>query len=96
MNEIKLVFFGLMVLVITAIFFWIFDEPKIIEDKEVEIIIGLGIALLILIIDRRDDRHLHEMIHHHHELIDTMFKTIQEQHELIKNIHMASNQKDSN
>ena len=96
MNEIKLVFFGLMVLVITAIFFWIFDEPKIIEDKEVEIIIGLGIALLILIIDRRDDRHLHEMIHHQHELIDTMFKTIQEQHELIKNIHMASNQKDSN
>ena len=96
MNEIKLVFFGLMVLVITAIFFWIFDEPKIIEDKEVEIIIGLGIALLILIIDRSADRHLHEMIHHQHELIDTMFKTIQEQHELIKNIHMASNQKDSN
>jgi len=52
--------------------------------------------LLILIIDRRADRHLHEMIHHQHELIDTMFKTIQEQHELIKNIHMASNQKDSN
>ena len=96
MNEIKLVFFGLMALVITAIFFWIFDEPKIIEDKEVEIIIGLGIALLILIIDRRADRHLHEMIHHQHELIDTMYKTIQEQHELIKNIHIVSNQKDSN
>jgi hypothetical protein len=56
----------------------------------------LGIALLILIIARRDDRHLHEMIRHQHELIDTMFKTIQEQHELIKNIHMASNQKDPN
>jgi hypothetical protein len=36
------------------------------------------------------------MIHHQHELIDTMHKTIQEQYELIKNIHMASNQKSSN
>jgi hypothetical protein len=96
MNEIKLVFFGLIALVITGILFWIFDEPEIIEDKEVEIIIGLGIALLILIVDKRGDRHLHEMIHHQHELIDTMHKTIQEQHELIKNIHMASNQKGSN
>jgi hypothetical protein len=96
MNEIKLVFFGLMALLTTAIFFWIFDEPEIIEDKEVEITIGLGIALLILIIDKRADRHLHDMIYHQHELIDTMHKTIQEQHELIKNIHMESNQKGSN
>jgi hypothetical protein len=96
MNEIKLVFFGLIALVITALFFWILDEPEIIEDKEIEIIIGLGIGLLILIVDRRADRHLHEMIHRQHELIDTMHKTIQEQHELVKNIHKASNQKDSN
>ena len=96
MNEINLVFFGLIALVITGISFWIFDEPEIIEDKEVEIIIGLSIALLILIVDKRSDRHLHEMIHHQHKLIDTMHKTIQEQHELIKNIHMASNHKGSN
>ncbi len=96
MNEINLVFFGLIALVITGILFWIFDEPAIIEDKEVEIIIGLSIALLILIVDKRSDRHLHEMIHHQHKLIDTMHKTIQEQHELIKNIHMASNHKGSN
>jgi hypothetical protein len=36
MNEIKLVIFGLIALVIAAISFWILDEPEIIEDKEID------------------------------------------------------------
>jgi hypothetical protein len=45
MNEIKLLLFGLIVLIGTLILFWIFDEPEIIEDKEIEIITTLGIGL---------------------------------------------------
>jgi hypothetical protein len=36
MNEIKLLLFGLIVLIGTLILFWILDEPEIIEEKEIE------------------------------------------------------------
>ena len=84
MNEIKLVIFGLMALVISATSFWVLDEPEIIEDKEIEITIALGVGLLILILDRRADRRIHEMIHEQHILINKMHKMIDEQNELIK------------
>jgi hypothetical protein len=32
---------------------WVLDEPKIIQDKEIEITIALGVGLLILVLDRR-------------------------------------------
>jgi hypothetical protein len=96
MNEIKIAFFGLIALFITAILFWLLDEPEIIQDKEIEIIIGLGIGLLILILDRRADRQLHEKIHQQHELIERMHKTLHEQHEMIKKMHkISSNRNDS-
>ena len=84
MNEIKLVIFGLIALVIVAILFWVLDEPEIIVDKEIEITIALGVGLLILILDRRADRRVHEMIHEQHILIKKMHKMIDEQNELIK------------
>ena len=84
MNEIKLVIFGLIALVIAAISFWVLDEPEIIVDKEIEITIALGVGLLILILDRRADRRIHEMIHEQHILINKMHKKIDEQNELIK------------
>jgi hypothetical protein len=34
MNETTSVLFGLIALVISAILFWVLDEPEIIEDKE--------------------------------------------------------------
>jgi hypothetical protein len=40
MNETKLVIFGLITLVIALILSWALDEPEILEDKEVEIIIA--------------------------------------------------------
>ena len=90
MNEIKLVIFGLIALVIVAILFWVLDEPEILVDKEIEITIALGVGLLILILDRRADRRVHEMIHEQHILINKMHKKIDEQNELIKNIQKIS------
>ena len=90
MNEIKLVIFGLIALVIVALSLWILDEPEIIRDKELEITIALGIGLLILMLDRRADRSIHEMIHQQHILINKMHKKIDEQNELIKNLQKIS------
>ena len=90
MNEIKVVIFGLIALVIVALALWVLDEPEIIQDKEVEITIALGVGLLILILDRRSDRNIHEMIHQQHILINKMHKKIDEQNELIKNLQKIS------
>ena len=90
MNEIKLVIFGLIALVIAAISFYVLDEPEILVDKEIEITIALGVGLLILILDRRADRNIHEMIHEQHILINKMHKKIDEQSELIKKIQKIS------
>jgi hypothetical protein len=90
MNETKLVIFGLITLVIAAILLWALDEPEILVDKEVEVTIALGVGLLILILDRRDDRRIHEIIHEQHLLINEMNKKVDEQNELIKNIQKIS------
>ena len=86
MNEIKLLLFGLIVLIGTLILFWILDEPEIIEDKEIEIITTLGIGLLILIVDRRANHRINIVIHEQHELIKAMHNMLQEQNKLTKNI----------
>jgi hypothetical protein len=86
MNEIKLVLIGLIVLVFSAILLWIFEAPEIVEDKEVEVATALGIGLLILVLDKRSERGLHEKIHRQHDIIDKMNKMIHEQHELIMDI----------
>jgi hypothetical protein len=65
---------------------WVLDEPEILVDKEIEMTIALGVGLLILILDRRADRRIHEIIHEQHLLINKMHKKIDEQNELIKNI----------
>jgi hypothetical protein len=90
MNETKLVIFGLIALVTAAILLWVLDEPEILLDKEIEITIALGVGLLILILDIRAARHIHEMIHEQHLLINKMHKKIEEQNELIKNIQKIS------
>lgn len=94
MNEINLVFLGLIALVASVILLWVMEVPEIIEDKEIEIITALGIGLLILILDKRSDRNLHEKIHPQHEIIDKMHKMINEQHELIRNISNMQQAKD--
>lgn len=56
MNEINLVLLGLIVLIIGLVVLLFLNEPEIFVDKEVEVIIALGIGLLILVLDRRADR----------------------------------------
>ena len=92
MNEIKLVIFGLIALVIVALSLWVLDEQKIIQDKEIEITIALGVELLILVLDRRADRNIHEIIHQQHILVNQMHKKIDEQNELIKNLQKHHHQ----
>ena len=53
MNETKIVIFGLIALVIATILLWILDEPEILVDKEIEVVIALGVGILILILDIR-------------------------------------------
>jgi hypothetical protein len=86
MNELKLVFFGLIAIVTSVILLWILEAPAIIEDKEIEIATALGIGLLILVLDKRSDRILHEKIHRQHDIIAGMNKMIHEQHQLIMDI----------
>jgi hypothetical protein len=90
MNETKLIIFGLISLVTAAILLRVLDEPEILLDKEIEITIALGVGLLILILDRRAARRIHEMIHEQHLLINKMHKKIEEQNKLIKNIQEIS------
>ena len=92
MNEIKLLLFGLIVLIGSLILFWILDEPEIIEDKEIEIITTLGIGLLILIVDRRANHRINIVIHEQHELIKAIHDMLQGQNKLTKNIERMLNQ----
>jgi uncharacterized membrane protein len=86
MNELKLVFFGLIAIVTAVILLWFLEAPEIIEDKEIEIATALGIGLLIPVLDKRSDRILNEKIHRQHDIINAMNKMIHEQHEHIKDI----------
>ena len=57
MNEMQLVLFGLIVLGVSVALFYLTDlVPAKIEDKEMSIIISLGIGLLILVVDKRQNR----------------------------------------
>jgi hypothetical protein len=48
-------------------FYLVKTIPNEIEDKEMDIIITLGIGLLILVVDKRQDRHLNEIIDAQHK-----------------------------
>ena len=91
MNEIKIIFLGLIAIVFSVILLWFFEAPEIIEDKEIEVATALGIGLLILVLDKRSERSLHEKIHRQHDIIDKMNKMIHEQHEIIMDISNKRN-----
>jgi hypothetical protein len=79
MNEIKLVISGLIALVVSMVLFYFTDlVPAKIENREMSIIISLSIGLLILFIDKRQDRHIDEIIQMQHRM------THEEQMNLIK------------
>lgn len=58
--------------------------PQQIENREMNIIISLGIGLLILVVDKRQDRNLNEIIHTQHKMINEMHKMVKEEMNFIR------------
>jgi hypothetical protein len=88
MNEMQLVLLGLMVLGASVIFFYLTDiVPAKVENTEMSIIISLGIGLLILVIDKRQNRYLDEIIGTQHKMTNEIHKMIKEQLTIIKEMH---------
>src|SRR5919198_4944134 len=88
MNEMQLVLLGLIVLGASLTFFYLTDlVPAKIENKEMSIIISLGIGLLILIVDKRQSRHIDELIKTQHKLTNEIHKMIKEELTRIKKTH---------
>ena len=85
MNEMQLVLSGLVALGASLVFFYLTDlVPAKIENTEMSIIISLGIGLLILIVDKRQSRHVDELIKTQHELTNEIHKMIKEELKVIR------------
>ena len=85
MNEIQLVILGLIALIVSVLFFYFTDiVPTNIENREMNIIISLSIGVLILVVDKRQDRHINEIIQTQHKMTHEIHKMINEQMSLIK------------
>ena len=85
MNEMQLILLGLIVLGASLVFFYLTDlVPAKIENTEMSIIISLGIGLLILIVDKRQSRHIDELIKTQHQLTNEIHKMIKEELTVIK------------
>ena len=84
MNEIQLILLGLLVLVTSVVFFYFTDLiPSEIRSTEMEIIVSLGVGLLILVVDKRQDRYLDEIIQTQHKLTREIHIMIKEEMRLI-------------
>jgi hypothetical protein len=92
MNEIHWVLLGLIVMVLSVTFFYFTDIlPAKIESREVSIVISLAIGLLILVVDKRQDRHLNEIIEAQHKMTNEIHKMIKEEIRLIKEMQRENN-----
>jgi hypothetical protein len=70
------------------VFFYLTDVvPAKIENTEMSIIISLGIGLLILVVDKRQNRYLDEIIQTQHKMTNEIHKMIKEELTLIKEMH---------
>jgi hypothetical protein len=68
-----------------VLFFYFTDVvPANIENRQVNIIISLSIGVLILVVDKRQDRHINEIIQTQHKMTHEIHKMINEQMSLIK------------
>ena len=84
MNEIHLILLGLLVLVTSVVFFYFTDLiPSQIRSTEMEIIVSLGVGLLILVVDKRQDHYLDEIIQTQHKLTQEIHNMIKEEMRLI-------------
>ena len=92
MNEIQLILLGLLVLGSSIVFFYLTDLiPRQVENTEMSIIVSLGIGLLILIVGKRQNRHLDEIIQTQHRMTQEIHTMIKEE---IRLINEMKNEKD--
>lgn len=96
MNEIELILLGLLLLGVSVVFFYITDLiPKQIQNAEMDIIVSLGIGLLILIVGKRQNRYLDEIIQTQHQMTQDIHKMIREEMSLINEMRNESNKSSS-
>ena len=68
----------------SVIFFYLTDLiPRQIENTEMSIIVSLGIGLLILIVGKRQNRYLDEIIQTQHKMTQEIHTMIKEEIRLI-------------
>jgi len=92
MNEIQLILLGLLVLGSSIVFFYLTDLiPRQVENTEMSIIVSLGIGLLILIVGKRQNRYLYEIIQTQHRMTQEIHTMIKEE---IRLINEMKNEKD--
>jgi len=92
MNEIQLILLGLLVLGSSIVFFYLTDLiPRQVENTEMSIIVSLGIGMLILIVGKRQNRYLDEIIQTQHRMTQEIHTMIKEE---IRLINEMKNEKD--
>jgi len=70
---------GLAILGMLAIILWFTNMPETIENTDIQIIIALGIGLLIMVLDKRQDLHFHEIIQNQNHMISEILVTIMQE-----------------
>jgi hypothetical protein len=90
MNEVRLILTGITGLVIIAIILWYTHMPETLENKDIDIIIAISVSLLILVVDKRQERHLHDISLEQHKMISDIHNLIKEQMDLITELHLKS------
>jgi hypothetical protein len=89
MNELRLTLYGLIGLGISVIVLWFTNVPETIEATDISIMIALGIGLLILIVDKKQDRHIHEMTQTQHNLTLEIREVIDEQMKILRELQSS-------
>ena len=60
--------------------------PETVEDTDVQIIIALGIGFLIMVLDKRQDLHFHEIIQNQNRMISEIHVTIMKEKIVVEEI----------
>jgi hypothetical protein len=89
MNELRLALYGLIGLGISVIVLWITHVPETIESTDISIMIALGIGLLILIVDKKQDKHLHDITETQHILTLEIREVIEEQLKILRELKIS-------
>jgi len=92
MNEIELILLGLLLLGVSVVFFYLTDLiPKQIQNAEMDIIVSLGIGLLILVVGKRQNQYLDEIIQTQHQMTQEIHNMIREEMSLINEMRKEDN-----